>query len=522
MRKQSFIHGAMILLAAGIINRMLGFVPRIILPRIIGAEGVGLYQMGYPLLIVLLTIITGGIPLAVAKMVAEAESRKDEQRIRIILSASLLISAGLSFLFFAGVLFSGKWIATHLFTDQRVHYTFIAMSPMLIMVAVSSVYRGYFQGRQNMIPTASSQIAETLVRTVTALLLAYLLLPYGIHIAAAGAMAGVMLGELFGMLVLFIHFKMHKSKELTEHSDPLRSASAVPRGIIRQLLAVSIPVTGSKLVGSGSYFLESIMIIQSLATAGVATAVATAQYGALQGMVIPILLLPNALTYSLAISLIPSLSEAAANNDFRTIHKRLHQSLRLALVTGAPFAVIMFVLADPLCYFLYHDNEVGGMLKMMAPVALFIYFQGPLQAALQALDRSGTALLNTFIGASTKLILIFLLATKPQFGIIGAVVAINMNIVLVTLLHWNSVSRFLKFSMRISDFSKVGVSMLLMGAACYMIMQNPWISLFSVRFAASCCGGLLLYLYLIMRLKLVDKFDLLRIPWIGKFILKWL
>ncbi|MEB3102030.1 stage V sporulation protein B [Ferviditalea candida] len=523
MGKQSFIHGAMILLAAGIINRMLGFVPRIVLPRIIGAEGVGLYQMGYPLLIVLLTLITGGIPLAVAKLVAEAESRKDEQRIRVVLSAALLISTGLSFLFFVGILLSGEWIATHLFTDRRVHYTFIAMSPILILVALSSVYRGYFQGRHNMIPTASSQIAETLVRTVTALLLAYWLLPYGIHIAAAGAMSGVMLGEFFGLLVLLLHFKIHKTKELTEWSERFRTAGAIkPRSAIRQLLDISVPVTGSKLVGSGSYFLESIMIIQSLAAAGIATAVATAQYGALQGMVIPILLLPNALTYSLAISLIPSLSEAAARKDFRTIHKRLHQSLRLALVTGAPFAVIMFVLADPLCYFLYHDNEVGGMLKMMAPVALFIYFQGPLQAALQALDRPGTALLNTFVGASIKLVLIVLLATKPQFGIIGAVFAISMNIVLVTLLHWNSVSRLLNFSMRTSDFGKVGLGMLLMGAACYMIMHSPWTSQSFVRFAASCSGGLLLYLFLMMRFKLIDKFDLLRIPWIGKLIFKWL
>src|SRR5690606_276978 len=138
-------------------------------------------------------------------------------------------------------------------------------------------------------------------------------------------------------------------------------------------------------------------------------ALATAQYGALQGMVIPLLLLPTALTYSLSVSLIPSLSEAAANNDHRTIQKRLHQSLRLALLIGTPFAVITFVLAEPICLYLYNDTNVAGMLKWMAPVALFIYLQAPLQAALQALDKPGTALLNTFIGASIKLTLIYVL-----------------------------------------------------------------------------------------------------------------
>src|SRR5690606_3770887 len=136
------------------------------------------------------------------------------------------------------------------------------------------------------------------------------------------------------------------------------SSMAGARAEIRRLFSIAVPVTASRLVGSTSYLLEAILITQMLAIAGVATAAATAQYGILQGMIIPILFLPGALTYSLSVSLTPSLSEAAARGDMRTIHKRLHQSLRLALVTGAPFAVIMFVLAEPLCYYLYGNAEV--------------------------------------------------------------------------------------------------------------------------------------------------------------------
>ncbi len=518
MNKQSFIQGTMILLAAGIINRMLGFIPRIVLPRLIGPVGIGLYQMGYPFLIVVLTLITGGIPLAVSKMVAEAESIGDEHKVRRILSSAMTITGILSAIFTLICLFGAQWITVHLFTDRRVYYTFVAMSPIIPLVGVSSVLRGYFQGRQNMIPTASSQISETLVRIVAVLVLAYMLVPYGIEYAAAGAMIGVLTGELAGMLVLLFHYRKNKYADSTVESvqGPLRK-----KGILKELLGISVPVTGSKLVGSGSYFLESILIVQSLAAAGVTTALATAQYGALQGMVIPILLLPNALTYSLAVSLVPSLSEAAAKNDYVTIKKRLRQSLRLALVAGAPFPVIMYMLADPLCLYLYNQIEVGNLLKMMAPVALFIYFQGPLLAALQALDRPGTALLNTFISASVKLILIVFLASRPSLGIIGAVIAINVNIVLSTVLHWRSITRLLQFSLHSFDYVKVLSVMAAMGLCIALVMNQSWPDGQFAKFITALIAGITVYLWLIVKFKLVDKYDLVRIPWMGRWISRW-
>nr|WP_313779480.1 oligosaccharide flippase family protein [Paenibacillus larvae] len=213
MTKQSFLKGTLILLAAGILNRILGFIPRMTLPRVIGAEGVGLYQMGWPFLIVILTLITGGIPLAVAKLVAEAEAEHNEKRSRSILKISLALSMLLAALFTLLCLISAKWISTHILTDSRVYETFLCMTPIIPMAAVSSVFRGYFQGKQNMIPTAISQTVETMVRIVFVLIFAYLMLPYGIPMAAAGAMVGVLTGEVCGMLVLIFHYNNKKQRE---------------------------------------------------------------------------------------------------------------------------------------------------------------------------------------------------------------------------------------------------------------------------------------------------------------------
>ncbi|MBW7455462.1 oligosaccharide flippase family protein, partial [Paenibacillus sepulcri] len=202
MTKQTFIKGALILLAAGVVNRILAFIPRIALPRIIGAEGVGLYQLGYPFLIVLLTLITGGIPLAIAKWIAEAESQGDHRRVKQIFRTAMGLVVSLSCVLTVSFILLTPWMVKHLMTDQRVYQTFLMMTPLLLIIGISSVYRGYFQGKQNMIPTAISTTVETIFRIVFVLLFASWLLPYGLAWAAAGAMIGVVAGEIMGLAVL--------------------------------------------------------------------------------------------------------------------------------------------------------------------------------------------------------------------------------------------------------------------------------------------------------------------------------
>jgi stage V sporulation protein B len=517
VRKHSFIQGAMILLAAGLINRLLGFVPRIALPRMIGAEGVGLIQLVYPFMIVLLTVIAGGLPLAVAKLVAEADSREDPSAVKKIVRGAMMLAVSAGLASAAVCLGLAGWISSEVMTDSRVHAAFLCMIPVLPLVAVSSVWRGYFQGKQNMIPSAFSSTSETLVRIVLTLILAALLAPYGLEAAAAGALLGMVAGEVAGLLVLWRQIALDRrvGPRISPDAVHLKGPS-VERKIYRRLLGIAIPVTGSRLIGSLSYLLESILTVRSLSAAGLSVAAATAQYGALQGMVIPVLLLPGALTYSLAVSLVPSLSEAAARQDWSTIHKRLHQTMRLAVVTGAPFIVLMGLLAEPICMLLYGDDSMAGMLRWMAPIAIFLYMQAPLQAALQALDRPATALFNTFAGAAVKLALIVQLATQPELGVLGAVIAIGVNMVLVTLLHWISVARLTGFRLDPFDFLKVMTAMVIMSAVALWLWNGRFLPLDSMNLASSSLAAIIVYILLLIAMKLIDSHDAARIPIIGK------
>ncbi|GAC40938.1 membrane protein [Paenibacillus popilliae ATCC 14706] len=507
-------------MAAGILNRILGFIPRVTLPRIIGAEGVGIYQLGYPFLLVIITLITGGVPLAVAKLIAEADSVGDRARVRRILSVAMKLTVSAGIVFSAAYLMLAPWMTSLVLTDTRVYYTLLVMTPIIIMVAISAVLRGYFQGMQNMVPTAVSQVTETFIRSVAVIGFAYLFLPYGLEWAAAGAMGGVVVGELGGLIVLIFLMRSARKQKENGAADGAPASLHLPEHggahkIASRLLGIALPVTGGKLIGSLSYLLESIAIARSLAAAGVLTAIATAQYGALQGMIIPILTLPGALTYSLAVSLVPSLSEALGRNDIRMIHKRIYQAIRLALVCGAPFAVIMFVLALPLCVLLYNDPSVAPMLRWMAPIAVFIYLQAPLQAALQALERPGTALVNTFIGAALKLLLIIQLASQPQLGIYGAIIAICMNVVVVTLLHTVSVIRHLHLQIPWLDLIKVGSAMLIMAGciqALYMRALLPEGYSGLLRFIAAGTAGVIVYLLLLIMMGIIDRDDVTRLP----------
>ncbi|WP_236332906.1 stage V sporulation protein B [Paenibacillus auburnensis] len=522
MRKQSFIQGTMILLAAGIINRMLGFIPRIALPRIIGAEGVGLYQLGYPFFIVLVTVITGGIPLAIAKMVAEAEGENRPDQSRRILHTGLTLSLGLGLLFTLIALLCASWVSNVVLTDNRVYYTFVSMTPMISIVAVSSIYRGYFQGRQNMIPSALSSVLESVIRIFFMLWFSWILLPKGIAFAAAGAMLGVTVGEIIGMLALLLqyYFIVNRDKKDSLSGEPseqglekLNMVDPQTAPVMRRLLGIAVPVTAGRLVGSFSYLLESIITARSLALAGIATAAATAQYGSLQGMVIPLLLLPGVLSSSLAVSLVPSLSEAAARHDLTTIHKRMHQALRLAMVTGAPFAAIMYVLAVPLCTLMYGNADTAPMLRMMAPFALFLYVQAPLQAALQAMDRPGRALINTLIGAVVKILLILMLASQPEYGIYGAIIAIMVNSILVTLLHGASVVKLIKLSLRIADPLKTLTAMIIMAAGMSYVYTSVHFSDAGwLQFLLSATSGMALYLGICLLSGLISVRDLDRVP----------
>ncbi|MFD1395242.1 stage V sporulation protein B [Kroppenstedtia eburnea] len=519
LTKQTFLHGTLILVGAGFITKVLGFVYRIALSRMIGDEGVGLFQMAFPILLFIIVITTGGIPVAISKLVSEAEAKKDEQRIRSTLVVAILFVICTSIFFTILILLAAPVIADTLLTDRRAVYSLMGIAPVIPIVAISSIFRGYFQGRQHMSPYAFSQIVEQIVRIFSVLLLARYLLPMGVEYAAAGAMMGIVIGEFAGMLFLFRSYKKDPKRPpirfRPRESLNLKLWSRFRDTTIR-LMRIAIPVTASRMVGSLSYAVEPIVVSQSLAIAGITVAASTAMYGQLEGMAIPLLFFPGFITHALSVSLVPAISEATAKGQQRMVEHRLNQALRLALVVGAPCAAILFVLAVPLTDLLYNNVEVARLLQILAPFAVFQYIQGPLSAALQGMDRAKDAMRNSIFGSVVKTVLIFFLGSQPSLGIDGVVIAINCGIVIVTVLHFLSVLRYVPFTLMAGDLIKLTLTVAAMSFVSHNVLLKTGGQSGNLLLALG--AGLAVYVAGLILFSLVRREDLLRIPYIGKWI----
>lgn len=512
-----FLKGTMILLAAGLVTRVLGFINRIVIARFIGEEGVGLYMMAFPTMILVVTITQIGLPVAISKNVAEAEARGDTAKIKKILIVSLATTISLSIVFTPALILLAPLLSETLFTDNRTHLPLMAIAPIVPIIAVSSVIRGYFQGRQNMKPAAYSQMIEQVVRISLIALMTKAFLPYGIEYAAAGAMLAAVIGELASLLYLMTTFKLKKKFRVRKQFFKYVSSG---KSTFNELMTVALPTTGSRMIGSVAWFFEPIVVAQSLALAGVAAAAATKQYGALTGFAMPLLMLPSFITYSLSTSLVPAISEANSQNNMRLIEYRLQQALRFAFITGGLAVVVLYVLSDQLMEVMYGSSSGSHFIKLMAPFFLFYYYQGPLQATLQALNLARAAMINSLIGAVVKTAVIFLLASQPAFGINGVAMGILTGTVLVTMLHFATVLKAISFTFFVRDYIKTIIAMGMSGGLGFWMLKNILASDMNTALRVILISTVITIVYtiLLLILKLIRKNDLIRIPGIGKMI----
>lgn len=516
--RQSFLYGTVILIGAGAVTKILGFAHRIILSRIIGAEGMGLYQMVVPILYFLITLTTFGLPVAIAKQVAETEAIQDNRQTKRFLALALGVATLLS-LFVCLILFlSAHLLVGWMFADERAYLVLLAAIPVIPIASVSAVLRGYFQGKHNMIPTAASQLIEQVIRIGLVMVMTVSFLDKGIEYATAGAAGSIVIGELGGLLYIIWQYRRGTQRVASQYMRlPFLSSLKQNRENLRILLHVSLPVTMSRLVGSIAYVLEPMIVPFALVIAGFQINDATSLYGQFAGMAVPLLLFPTFLTYSLSVSLVPAVAEAAFQKNSRLVHRRIYQAMRITLVIGAPCTVLLYIFAEPLCGLMYKSPEVGSLLREMAPFSIFLFFQAPLASALQGLDRANVVLRNTLIGAIVKTTAMFIFTSQPMFGIHGAIIALNLGITLVTMLHFASLMKGIGFSIDIMDFVKIGSSMFIMGyAGSYM--AEHWLDHLSIGRMLLICSlsSSLLYLLLLIALRVLGRQDVQRIPWIGE------
>src|SRR5690625_2813110 len=506
----------MMLIIAGMITRLLGCVNRIVVARLMGEEGVGLYMMALPSLFLIITLTQIGLPIAISKQLAEANAMNDKLKIKQIISLSFLIIACTSVFFTVCMIIFAPFVANYLLTDHRTFYPLLAISPVVPIIAYSSVIKGYFQGMQNMKPQSYAIVIEQVVRMSAVFLLVSFLLPYGVEFAAAGAMISVIFGELASLLFLMYTFKREKIIKVRYRFFSYLKGSTPIRN---QLFSIALPNTGSRLISSFANFLEPILVSQSLAIAGVATKDATSQYGELTGYAMPLLFLPTFITNSLFIALVPSISEAEAKGNRPFVHYRIHQAIRISFASGALATIVFILFSIPILTYMYGTSNASKYIMLMAPFFLLLYIQAPLQAALFALDLAKEAMWNSFIGSFVKFVTLFLLTSNENIGIMGVAIAMSVSVVLITFLHLAVLYRAIHFTFKMQDLMKM-ITLLFITYSCEFALKPLFFNQLNnmITFLFILIILLIIYIMFIIILKFITKEELKRIPYINKLV----
>ena len=422
-----FLRGAMILTIAGLLVKVIGSVNRILLSRLLGGEGIGLYQMAYPVYLLLLSISAAGIPVAISIIVAEYLAQRDYANVRQVFRVSLRLMAVVGLVLAAALVMAAGWLVENgVIKDARAYYALLALTPAIFFATILASFRGYFQGHQLMTPPAVSQIVEQFIRVVTMVVLAYVLLPYGLEFAAAGAAFGAVPGSLTGLVVLGGFYRYYK-KQWRDEECALPGAQLTPaRRLIKRLLLLALPVSCANVIVPVTSSIDVLLVPKYLLAAGFSVKEATTQFGYLAGMAQPLLLMATIPTMSLATSLVPAVSEAMALKRWPLIEEKLATAMKLCCLITVPAAVGMSALAEPISRLLYGTGEAAAAIMHSGPAIWFLGLQQVTTGMLQGMGHTNLPMLHMLAGIVAKLIAVCQL-TNAEYGIAGAAWATNIN-----------------------------------------------------------------------------------------------
>jgi len=448
IKQQSLIKGAFILMIAGLLNRVLGFILRIILVRIIGDEGLGLFQMVFPIFVTCSIITTLGLPVAISKFVSKEVAQNRYRNALKIFKISLLIVVGSTILVVSLFAKNTDFIAANLLNDTRTNHILLAITPALLFVSISSILRGFFQGLRIMTPTAISQIIEQIARMTITLLLLAKLIDTSLKSKTLAPAIGTSAGEFVGLLTLGAIF-MYYLPQLRKYRDNKKAESTIT--IVKNLMKFGIPITIGRIVASLMYTVEAITIPGKLQQVGYSISEATSLYGQLSGMVLQLIYLPTIITIALSSNLVPAISESLAQNNEQAIRKRAHEAIRLTFYFGLLAVSILFIVPNEICNLFFNHPQSGDVLRIIAIPAIFLYLAQISGGILQGLGKPNLVVKNSVLGLLAEIGMIYSVIYFPStlaFKIIT--LAIGIRYLIVAVLNFKSISKFVKLKLPIN------------------------------------------------------------------------
>lgn len=510
-KKQTFIKGAFILVAAGIIVKIIGAVFKIPLTNLIHEEGMGLFSTAYTIYTFAFIIATAGFPIAISKMVAESVALGNDREAKRIFNVSLVI---------LGLIGATGCLVLYLFAqplanalhNSRAALGIIAMSPAVFCAALTSVLRGYFQGYQDMYPTAISQVIEALSKLIVGYTLAKIFLKRSIELAAAGAIFGVSLGTFFSLFALIIIYAVKRNK------NPRGVAMRSRFGIVRELIAIAVPITIGASVASLTTLIDVTTVMSRLQTitsvtpnftdkyksiidfstfkGGIDEDIANKLYGLYTGYTLPLFNMPFTIITALSISAVPAISAALAKGSKTKAKLTAESVIRITILFSLPCSAGLIILAKPILNLLFSSTLASDLLAEISLSITFVSLLTVTNAILQAYNKMYIPVLNMLLGSIIKIITNYFLIAIPSVNIDGAPVSTFICYGFIVILNIIEIKRETGISLIKSGISPSPlISVLIMSGGVKVIYD--FISRFSasdiINVAVSIASGIIIY-----------------------------
>ncbi len=539
IKKQTFLQGTAVLAMATVLVKLMGFLFKVPLNNIIGEDGFGYFNTAYDVYNVLLMISTTGLPVAMSRMISQAQTLGNHAQIKRIYRTSLYVFLTIGMVGSLGMLFFCRQLSVMVTTNENSWAAIAALAPCVLLICLVSAYRGFFQGQSNMTPTSVSQIFEAVTRLVVGLGLAWLVMKltgdaavrmqgivlapgetaqdYGdITLAAGGAILGVTLGSLIS--VVYLHHKFRQSNQILSLGGGTAKST---RSTMKELLSIAVPITlGSAGLQIINLF-DTMIYMRRLTGALQWTEKMADSAKGVYNFCQTVFALPCSFIPTITIAVIPAITASLTRKDLAEAKATSESSVRTMALIAMPCAAGLFVMAEPVIRLLcstYTEDKIQLAATMLAILGLTVIFNSLvllLNAIMQAHGDVVTPVVNMLIGGIIKIIVNYILVGQPNLNIVGAPIGTFICYISITALDLIAMKRHI--SARPAIFKNIirpGLSSAIMGAATFMVYRvlSNAISSWKLACLLSLAFAVVLYAVLVVFLRCLTYEDCMLLP----------
>ncbi len=517
--KQGFFQSVVTLMFSQVLIKLLGMVYTLYLTNRqgFGDEGNGIVSSSYQIYAMLLTISSIGVPNAISKLVSERVAVGDHKGAYRIFKIAFATFAVIGLIGSLMLFFGARIIAYNWLQIPEAEMTMVALSPAIFFVAISSVMRGYCNGRQNIKATARSQTIEQVFKTALTIIIVEIVAIIS-HVStewmAAGATLATTLATFAGFGYLYMYYKVIRKEIISEIKSTVNYKYERVKTIIKKVLFVSIPIALTAIMSSLNKNIDSFTVVRSLKQF-LPENEALAQYGILGGKVDMLTSLPLSINVAFATALVPAISAAKARKDKKTITKKTSSSLLISMLIGLPCTVGMYLFAGPILNLLFPNASAGEVILQISSLTIiFTILDQTINGALQGYGKLLIPAFSLGCGVLVKLILNLILVPNPAFGVNGAAWAsVACHLVAFTIAS-TLLRKNIKLDLPFSKFVvKPIIAVTIMGICSYC-MYSILAGIIAQKLATilAMIIAVIVYLLAVIALKIFSKDEIYEFP----------